>query len=452
MDSKIFLHHIQRFPEVLQIIKPKIQYGIFYYESKIDQEYIHCLIDIYTYYFEIGVTLFLPEIKNTIFNTNYLTADLETLEQFSEQGVIIFAYADMIFNDLCKINKRRINTIIKTLMKKSKVIILSTCTLDVLGISIFEKFDKIQLKPPSLINYRSITFNLFDLIEQDAEQFKTNVTQFVEMVNSFIKSKVYISLSLSINKITYIEKILKESHQVFRKEPEEFESGIVLNTSTTTRKTLLKYNYDYYIFVLPELDESLDIVYYFKDILGDTQAEIYLESSNNDQVEKCLMNMYKSKMYLHPKDSKEYTLSSNIEELFPDKEIIFASDKFYRFDAPQTIQNMDIKNLSKKNYDTIRNFIKLKLNNVFDIDIKTCQLGCPCSPKDRSKKLNSLSNKISSIDYRCDVTCELFKDYTIGVVIWNETFADKTFEFSKSENSIYIYQTTMGTWKYTTIN
>ena len=30
-----------------------------------------------------------------------------------------------------------------------------------------------------------------------------------------------------------------------------------------------------------------------------------------------------------------------------------------------------------------------------------------------SKKLNSLANKISSFDYRCDITCEIFKDYNL---------------------------------------
>ena len=87
-----------------------------------------------------------------------------------------------------------------------------------------------------------------------------------------------------------------------------------------------------------------------------------------------------------------------------------------------------------------------------DLDIKTCQLSSPCSPKDRSKKLNSLSNKISSYDYRCDVTCEIFKDFTIGVILWNETFSNrKTMEIEKLKNQVFIHQTTSGTWKYTTI-
>jgi hypothetical protein len=104
-------------------------------------------------------------------------------------------------------------------------------------------------------------------------------------------------------------------------------------------------------------------------------------------------------------------------------------------------------------YSQIRNFVKQKLSNKLDLEIKTCQLSAPCSPKDRSKKLNSLSNKISSYDYRCDVTCEIFKDYTIGVIVWNETFANrKEINLNILKNQTFVYQLTNGNWKYTTIH
>ena len=74
-----------------------------------------------------------------------------------------------------------------------------------------------------------------------------------------------------------------------------------------------------------------------------------------------------------------------------------------------------------------------------------------CSPKDRSKKLNSLANKISSFDYRCDITCEIFKDYTIGVLVWNEVFADRTEIDLSNIIGNYVYQTTNGNWKFTSI-
>jgi hypothetical protein len=112
---------------------------------------------------------------------------------------------------------------------------------------------------------------------------------------------------------------------------------------------------------------------------------------------------------------------------------------------------MDLSNLTKANYSTIRNFVKLKLSNTHNIDLKTCQLATVSSPKDYSKKLNSLAYKISSFNFRADITCEIFRDFTIGVIIWNEIFSNRKVLNLDLKNT-YIYQTTKGTWKYTTIN
>jgi hypothetical protein len=127
------------------------------------------------------------------------------------------------------------------------------------------------------------------------------------------------------------------------------------------------------------------------------------------------------------------------------------SEYYYNFESSKQIKSLDLQNLSKKDYDLIRNFVKVKLTGKMDLDVKTCQLSAPCSPRDRSKKLNSLSNKISSYDYRCDVTCEIFSDYTIGVILWNETFSNRTNTFIVPKNQAFINQTTRGTWKFTSI-
>ena len=73
------------------------------------------------------------------------------------------------------------------------------------------------------------------------------------------------------------------------------------------------------------------------------------------------------------------------------------------------------------------------------------------NPINNSIALNSLSNKISSYDYRCDVTCEIFRDYTIGVIVWNEMFADRK-QLKLVKNQTFVHQTTSGTWKFTTVN
>ena len=110
---------------------------------------------------------------------------------------------------------------------------------------------------------------------------------------------------------------------------------------------------------------------------------------------------------------------------------------------------MDLSNLSKKDYETIRNYIKLTISNLLNIYIKLCQITTPSSPTNRKQKLNSLSNKINSLDYFTELTCELFKDYTIGIVIWSDFFSNKeSFDKKLLKGNIYIYQNTNGSWKF----
>jgi hypothetical protein len=153
------------------------------------------------------------------------------------------------------------------------------------------------------------------------------------------------------------------------------------------------------------------------------------------------------------KDSGDYDTYAELASTIDAGLSTVASEGYYVFEPSQTIKEFDLKNLTKSQYDVIRNFVKLRLLAKIDMEIKTCQLSSPSSPRDRSKKLNSLSNKISSYDYRCEITCEIFKDYSIGVVVWNEMFSDrKTMNPVLLKNQIFIYQTTSGKWKYTAFN
>jgi hypothetical protein len=163
----------------------------------------------------------------------------------------------------------------------------------------------------------------------------------------------------------------------------------------------------------------------------------------------CFKNIYNTSIEARSviKDSKEFDTYSLLEtELEP----VIVSEGYYTFQASETIQKMDLSNLKKIDSDSIRNFIKVKMTSKYDIDIKTCQIASPSSPKNRSRNLNSLSNKISSFDYRCDATCEIFKDYSIGVVIWNDHFKNRK-EINVLKNSAYVYQTTSGKWKHTNV-
>jgi hypothetical protein len=443
---------INQYPELLNITKPSIKNGIFYSEERYNPHFIDSLIQIYKFFFEIDPVLFVPKNYN-INHKDCMVADLESLETLKENsGVIIFAYADILFNDILKINKRRLNTILKNYIKRSKVIILSITTLKSLELPILETFHLQELVKSDFL--KNLTLNSLDFIDPDRETFQSNVESFVELINDFQDKRVYISLNLQVNELIFIESKLKEKGMdVFRREPIGSSSSfIVLNSCRTTQKILLKCDYDVFIFVLPQELEDLDILYYFKDVLPNSGQEsckdIYIDTLNYDNIENSLIAIGKTTFNrIHARDSRETfdTLDSiKIEN------VIFASEEYYRFNSPETICNMDLRNLTKRDYDTIRNYVKSKLIQKFNIDVKTCQLSTPCSPRDRSRKINSLSNKISSSDYRCDITCEIFKDFTIGVVVWSEIFTKRE-KINCLKNETYVYQTTSGNWRYTKV-
>ena len=436
---------INQYPELLTVTRPSLKKCIFYSEERYNKQFIDALIQIYKFYYETDITLFVPNNFEK-YHTDATVADLESLESLDsvKDKVIVFAYSDIIFNDLVKINRKRINTILKTLIKRSKVIILSITNLTGLNLPVLELFEKIS---KNSFSFKNLNLSYFDLVDDDQFTFDSNLESFVETIP--FNERVYISLNLPIKTIKVLESQLKQlGHTVFRQEPEENLNGIVLNTSATTSKTLLTLDYRFYYFVLPNNLNDLDILNYFKDILTTSTREVYIDSSNNEIVEESFSNIYNQSFNkLIVKDSRE--TFENLKSLNIDNAIV-ASEEYHKIEASEAIKSMDLKNLTKRDYDTIRNFIKSRLVSKFDLDIKTCQLTTPCSPKDRSRKLNSLSNKISSSDYRCDVTCEIFRDYSIGVVIWNEMFTKRE-NLTCLKNETYIYQTTSGAWKYTKV-
>jgi hypothetical protein len=262
---------------------------------------------------------------------------------------------------------------------------------------------------------------------------------------------VYLSLDIHVSKILALETQLKERGvNVSRTE----NSQVVINSAKGVRKSFLKKEYSIYIFITQNFDYPLDLLFYLKEIKG--TGTVYIDSSKIINIKWSLKKITCEDIPERTvvRDSKEFeTYNELIKEISGENCIV--SECYYNFEAPVSIQKLDLQNLVKKDYDLIRNFVKLKLNGKLDLDVNTCQLSSPCSPKDRSKKLNSLSNKISSYDYRCDVTCEIFKDYTIGVVVWNETFSNRksnTKTLNISKNQTFIYQTTSGQWKYTSVN
>jgi hypothetical protein len=332
----------------------------------------------------------------------------------------IYGFSDFIFNDLVVLNKRRVCTYLRS--TKSKIHILGWSSLAVLDIcvSVFEYY---ELGPQKELDPNYIDF-------EDIEEF----------VQENYDKKIYISVANPV-KLTGLQTLLDCS------ETETGAPGVVLQNSRVLHRGFLKYNYDIYIFITKLIEQPLDLFYYLKET---GTGEVYFDAARVKSTTALLESLQTEETVerLTVKDSIEFENYDELAVEVPDGVIV--SEGYYRFDPPKNIKQLDLRNLSKKDYDLIRSFVKTKLVSRLDLDVKTCQLASPCSPRDRAKKLNSLANKISSYDYRCNVNCQIFSDYSVGVVIWNETFSDRK-DLNVEKDQSFIYQTTNGKWKYTTV-
>ena len=469
MES-IFLELVNKFPKLINITKKRSN-KIICYSENVSPQFICSLGWIYKYYFEQPAVIVIPKNKieffekeNSTFNENLgdftvslkiLPGDLETLESntFTKE-LVIFGYSDLLFNDLFKINKRRLNTLLKNI---KNVVVLSLCSLKCMDLKSLDLFENVPLGSFEGISFSNFLENVswFDLIDPEPDVYSQNEEAFTELLIDLTKEskRVYLSLNLTPAKLLKIEGVLKkESVVVSRKEDPE--AQIIISSSKTTEKTFLTGNYDVYFFAPSPFETDLDFVCQFKDVFS-KKAELYIDSSKVSSIEKVLLKVKSesSEPRVLIKDSNDYDSFKELLVDVPGEEVVMASDSWYTFQGPESILKFDLSNLTKKEYDIIREYIKTKLTVKFNSDIKTCQLSTPCSPRDRSRKLNSLSNKLSSFDYRCDVTCEIFSDFSIGVIIWNEVFANrKSLNLNVLKNSVYVYQTTSGKWKYTKIN
>jgi hypothetical protein len=416
------------------LTKPKnnklISYG-----NNFDVKLVYSLAWIYKYYFEDSVTVVLPKVvqSSTLETFNELTgsfpltpediatSSLECMENIKSK-VVIYGFSDFIFNDLVILNKRRVCTYLRS--TKSKVHILGWSSLSVLDIPVLDTFDYYQLGLQKELDFNYIDFE--------------DIKEFVEENSS---KKIYISVANTV-KLSGLQDLLDYS------EAETGTPGVVLQSSKTLHRGFLKYNYDIYIFITRLIEHPLDLYYYLKET---GTGQVYFDAARVKSTTALLESLQSEETIerLSVKDSKEFENYDDLSIEVPDGVIV--SEGYYRFDPAKNIKQLDLRNLSKRDYDLIRSFVKTKLVSRLDLDVKTCQLASPCSPKDRAKKLNSLANKISSYDYRCNVNCQIFSDYSIGVVIWNETFSDRK-ELNIEKDQSFIYQTTNGSWKYTTVS
>lgn len=455
---------IKKYPEVLDLInKSCLCYGEY---NLSNPELMLSIVWIYEYYYNYNCVLFLPIGKSIIdsFNesiiqdstyylSNVISTDLESLEQFEYTNktipfVSVFGFSDSLFHKLGILNKRRLQTQLKKIIKKSTYNYIFSTT----NISDLECLDSIirhQLVTKPINNFEKILNNcsLIDLLDSDDETYSLNQEMFIDTIKSLENKRIYISLNVSIQKLKRIETaLINAGISVSRKDNPE--SNVVINSVKTSKDTILINNYDVFFLIFEKITDPIDILDYLCHCVVNRDCEVYFDSSRIKNIEKIINKLTSDKIIQRNiiKDSHEYT---TYESCITDKdhECVIISD-YYTFESSNAIQKMNLSNLTKNDYDTIRNFVKFNLSKL-DIETRTCQLTTPSSPKDRRIKLNSLSNKVSSVNYRCDVTCEIFKDYTIGVIVWNDCFRGKKVVIEK--NKVYVYQTTNGNWKYTTV-
>lgn len=436
-----FLKRISQNPEIINITKFRENNGLVCYSEHINDTLIDSLNWVYQNYFNVTVNLFVPKIKNGVYEDAVLCT-LEVLEHYTpkKNEITVFAWSEFI----CKeIPPRRFNTLVKKFVKKNKVIFIGFTSLKCTHFSFLETFDFYEIKSSQFYKNFLNTISLFDLIDPVPENYNENLDSFIDFVSEFKNEQksVYISLNLQPNKLVEIENLLKEKQLIVSRK-EDANADIVINSCKTTEKIFL--NYDILIFAPPLFDDPIEFICFFKDFTG----EIFIDSSKIKNITQQLKSICDESFDKRPivKDSAEF---ERYKDIVLD-DFVMATECYYNFQAPESLLKLDLTNLVKKDYDLIRTFVKNRLTIKHDIEVKTCQLAAPCSPRDRSKKLNSLSNKLSSFDYRCDCTCEIFKDYTIGVVVWNDFFRNRK-KINVSKNTTFVYQTTRGTWKYTSI-
>lgn len=437
---------LEKYPGLEKFIDVPFVYG----ESMLyDFDMIIRIIGIYKNVLNKNVIVFIPKYLNTYFyeliNSLEITVYNESMEsleklKFNKDDKVIFVYSHLIFNELSKINKRRLNTILSAGLKKGVIQILSPVLLNYLSIGILTNVKTLLTEKP-VINFNNWT-DFVSFMDFDEESICQIVKEYSDN-----KKRVYICLNLEVKVLKEIEKELN-SMEVSTSRVDNDSSNVVINS---IKNSVIIHNYDVYIFFLPKIMDPVESVNFLK-FIGNGNPEILMDESNVKNISRSLKILNESigkKVVI--KDSEEYSSYEELIGLLKESNIL-ASEWYYSITINNiSIKNMDLSNLKMSDYSIIRNYVKQQLSNKFNIDVNTCQLISPSHPIARYKKLNSLSNKISSVDYRCDCACQIFKNYTIGVVVWNESFSQKK-EIKLNQGDIFIYQTTKGTWKYTSIS
>jgi len=172
-----FLERLTEYPEIINITTQRSNNGLICYRENIEKKIIESVIWVYKNYFLKDLVVF----TSTLFNDfeNAVICNLEVLEKFvpKKNEIIIFALADFIFMDF---NKKRLNTLLKSILKKNKIIIFSSFSLKCMNLPVLEFFDFFLLKNRPRVNYSTLLDNIsfFDLVtsnQEEEEEYEQNL-------------------------------------------------------------------------------------------------------------------------------------------------------------------------------------------------------------------------------------------------------------------------------------
>ena len=176
----LFLKVVNQFPELINLTSRISNIHAFGERIYKNDNFICSLVWIIKYYFYKEVYLFVPKqfsnsleiFNNFIENKDFfldesilLNSEINSFDKKIKNSVIVYSFADFIFNE--HNNKKRLNTQIKTFIKRNNINIILSCTcLKALNVNILSSFRVYRFKEQCLL-LNSFNKTCIDIYDDD---------------------------------------------------------------------------------------------------------------------------------------------------------------------------------------------------------------------------------------------------------------------------------------------
>jgi hypothetical protein len=185
--------------------------------------------------------------------------------------IVLFGYTELIFKEIIKINKRRLNTVLKKIIKRASFVnFLSVADINIFQLESLMEPNKITtyyVNSVPEINFKNILnhCNFIDLYDYNDQMDISVITELV--LEKIRKSKrIYISLDTEISVLKSIFNELKNM-DIDISTNDNPDTQVVINSSIKTQRSYLFNDYDVFIISTPLIYESVDVICYLKLIL-----------------------------------------------------------------------------------------------------------------------------------------------------------------------------------------